>query len=77
MFTLSEIFETLLKPFCQLFSAQIWLHTQVLIVKATLSPASGKVGKISQPSSRMQQFMDVLQKQTLSPAECPIVRIQC
>jgi hypothetical protein len=45
VFTIPEIFETLLKPFCQLFSTQIWLHTQALIVKATLSPVSGKVGK--------------------------------
>ncbi len=43
MYTIPEIFETLLEPFCQLFSARVWHHAQVLLVGAILSPAQRTV----------------------------------
>ena len=43
MFTIPEIFETLFEPFCQLFSARVWHHAQVLLVGAILSPAQRTV----------------------------------
>ena len=38
MYTIPKIFETLIEPYCQLFSARVWHHAQVLLVGAILSP---------------------------------------
>ncbi len=43
MYTIPEIFETLLEPYCQLFSARVWHHAQVLLVGAILSPVQRTV----------------------------------
>ena len=38
VYTIPKIFEKLLEPYCQLFSARVWHHAQVLLVGAILSP---------------------------------------
>ncbi len=38
MYTIPEIFETIIEPYCQLFSDRVWHHAQVLLVGAILSP---------------------------------------
>ncbi len=38
MYTIPKIFETLIEPYCQLFSDRVWHHAQVLLVGAILSP---------------------------------------
>lgn len=43
MYTIPETFETLLEPYCQLFSARVWHHAQVLLVGAILSPVQRTV----------------------------------
>ncbi len=43
MFTIPEMFEALLEPFCQLFSVRVWRHAQVLLVGAILSPVQRTV----------------------------------
>lgn len=43
MFTIPEIFEALLEPFCQLFSVRVWHHAQVLLFGAILSPGQRTV----------------------------------
>ena len=43
MFTIPEIFEALLEPFRQLFSARVWHHAQVLLFGALLCPTQRTV----------------------------------
>ena len=43
MKTIAKIFETLIEPYCQLFSNRVWHHAQVLLVGAILSPVQRTV----------------------------------
>jgi len=43
VYTIPEVFETLLEPYCQLFSTRVWHHAQVLLVGVILSPAQRTV----------------------------------
>lgn len=43
MYTIPKIFETLIEPYCHLFSARIWHYAQVLLVGAILSPGQRTV----------------------------------
>lgn len=68
MFTIPEIFETLLEPLTQLFWLRVWQHSQVLLIGAVLSPAQRTVSAVLRVMGRSEEKHFIHSHRVLSRA---------